>query len=148
MAIKQSIGFVASSHNMYDGTFKLGGTDEISTGTFVELDDAKGTATLCKATPDSNVYFVAQENDQAPERVPSDLILEIKPGTFLKLFALVEGAHIVTNQAAEELTVGTKVYPVSGKLTSTAPDTVIRELIVREIIMYGTVKAYRCEVLK
>lgn len=141
---KKAVGFVASAHNQYDGTFVLGGAEELATGSFVTVDSTTGEAVKCAATPTTTVYFVAQENDRSVERVPNDDELLIQPGEYLKLMAPVRQMHVVTNQVAEELAVGDEVGPAGGVLAK----KVDGEYIVREIIPYGQTTAYRCELVK
>lgn len=143
----KSVGYVATGYNEFDGAFRLGGDTAINNGTFVELDDATGVATLVGADPTGAVYFVCQENTNAPERTASDFEIDIVPGDLLKLFNMETGKHIITSEVDAEMNVGDKAYPANGVLTSTKPAGATKELIVREVINYGDIVAYRLEIL-
>lgn len=145
--MKKSVALVSTGYNEFDGIYRLGGSDEVANGSFLELDDATHLATLCGADPTNQVFFLCQENTIAPERGTSDLDNEILPGHLLKLFNLEVGKHIETSEADAGLKVGDKVYPANGKLVKTKPAGAKKELVVREVKHYSGVVSYRCEIL-
>lgn len=139
------IGYVASSHNQFDGLHKYEGETPLENGAFVEIDTKKGTAKVCAETPATTAYFVAQEDTRQVDNYPDSTEYTIEKGKLLKLMAPQRGLHIVTDQAAEKLDLGDQAHPANGKLAKGAGTAPGNTYVVREVKYIGDKTAYRCE---
>lgn len=138
------IGYVASSHNQFDGLHKYEGDTPLENGAFVEIDTKAGTAKVCAEAPTATAYFVAQEDTRQVDNFPDSTDYKIEKGKLLKLMAPQRGLHIVTDQA-DALELNDQAHPSKGKLVKGAGTAPGNTYIVREIKYIGDKTAYRCE---
>ncbi len=137
------IGYVASSHNFYEGRLKLSGAEDkgISPGTLVSADFAQGTFSL-GITENKPVYFLAQEIDEPIEYGINDVDQVIKNGTYGKLAPLAEGMQYKTTEVTGSPVAGDVCNFADGKFTKSSAGTAGADFVVTQVDTIASVPIY------
>jgi len=104
-------GFLVLGNDQYIGTYKA--SEEVENGAFVELDHKEKTGKLAGAGA-TEVYFVANEDDNAPEFGISTLDFRVKEGVFLRAHRPQIGDILATTVIEGDLVEGEGADVVAG----------------------------------